>query len=86
MPNTVFYSWQADTPARVGRSFLKDVLELNCMHARSPKRKSRGGSYCVELRGGLLGAILGFLGAIGAALLRNDCGARDEPHMARSGS
>lgn len=30
MPSTVFFSWQADTPNRTGRSFLHDVLEEVC--------------------------------------------------------
>src|SRR5579863_1009770 len=30
MPSTVFFSWQADTPSRIGRSLLHDVLEDAC--------------------------------------------------------
>lgn len=30
MTRTVFFSWQSDTPNRVGRSFLKEVLEEVC--------------------------------------------------------
>lgn len=30
MPNTVFFSWQSDTPNRGGRGFLHDVLEKAC--------------------------------------------------------
>jgi hypothetical protein len=30
MPKTVFFSWQVDTPSKVGRGFLKDVLEEAC--------------------------------------------------------
>ena len=30
MASTVFFSWQADTPPRVGRNFLKGVLEEVC--------------------------------------------------------
>src|SRR5271163_616172 len=30
MAQTVFFSWQSDTPNRVGRSFLKEVLEEVC--------------------------------------------------------
>lgn len=30
MARTIFFSWQADTPTRVGRNFLKEVLEEVC--------------------------------------------------------
>ena len=30
MAKTIFFSWQADTPNEVGRSFLKKVLEEVC--------------------------------------------------------
>jgi hypothetical protein len=30
MPKTLFFSWQADTPNRVGRTFLKTLLEEVC--------------------------------------------------------
>jgi hypothetical protein len=30
MPNTVFFSWQSDTPNRAGRSFLREALEEAC--------------------------------------------------------
>ena len=30
MAQTVFFSWQADTPTKVGRNFLKEVLEEVC--------------------------------------------------------
>ena len=30
MPNTIFFSWQADTPNECGRGFLKEVLEEVC--------------------------------------------------------
>jgi hypothetical protein len=30
MAQTVFFSWQADTPTRIGRNFLKEVLEEVC--------------------------------------------------------
>jgi hypothetical protein len=30
MAQTIFFSWQSDTPNRVGRSFLKEVLEEVC--------------------------------------------------------
>src|SRR5258708_6997668 len=30
MSNTIFFSWQADTPNNCGRTFLKNVLEEVC--------------------------------------------------------
>src|ERR1700677_4811215 len=30
MTKTVFFSWQADTPNKVGRTFLKEVLDEVC--------------------------------------------------------
>src|SRR5438034_10474649 len=30
MARTIFFSWQADTPTRTGRNFIRDVLEEVC--------------------------------------------------------
>jgi hypothetical protein len=30
MPQTIFLSWQADTPTRTGRNFLREALEEAC--------------------------------------------------------
>ena len=35
MTNTIFYSWQADTPNKVGRSFLKEILGEVCVSMAS---------------------------------------------------
>ena len=32
MAKTIFFSWQSDTPNKVGRNFMKTVLEEVCKH------------------------------------------------------
>lgn len=34
MPDSIFFSWQADTPASTGRNFLLGALKLACRHLR----------------------------------------------------
>src|SRR5215831_5744216 len=35
MAKTVFFSWQTDTPPRVGRNFVRSILEEVCGHIAS---------------------------------------------------
>ena len=35
---TVFFSWQSDTPAKVGRQFLEDVLTTALLEITSERR------------------------------------------------